>query len=63
MSLARPQVHLASEVCSVVVTALVLEGWSARLDPQISIMEQIRMIMFGGDRLRARIDQLAAVLV
>lgn len=62
-SIRRHKVHLASEVCSVVVTALVLEGWSARLDPQISIMEQIRMIMFGGDRLRARIDQLAAVLV
>ena len=57
------QVHLASEVCSVVVTALVLEGWSAKLDPDVCIMEQIRMILFGRDRLRSRLDQLAAVLV
>lgn len=33
-----PQVHLAAEVCSVVVTTLVLEGWSARLDPSICLM-------------------------
>ena len=39
-SVRRHQVHLASEVCSVVVTALVLEGWSNRLDPDICIMEQ-----------------------
>ena len=55
--------HLASEVCTVVVTALVLEGWSSRLDPDVRIMEQIRHVLFGKDRLRARLDQLAAVLV
>ena len=41
-SIRRHNVHLASEVCSVVVTAMVLEGWSNRLDPDINIMELIR---------------------
>lgn len=93
-----------------VVTTLVLEGWSARLDPEICLMvrraerqssfvrrsatrngfyvgsgavarcsdarprsaavsghvepqDMIRQILFGTDRLRNRLDQLAAVLV
>jgi len=61
-SVRRHQVHLASEVCSVVVTALVLEGWSNRLDPDICIMEQIRQIVFGTDRLRLRLEELARLL-
>ena len=61
-SVRRHQVHLASEVCSVVVTALVLEGWSNRLDPDICIMEQIRQIMFGTDRLKLRLEELAKLL-
>jgi aarF domain-containing kinase len=61
-SVRRHQVHLASEVCSVVVTALVLEGWSNRLDPDICIMEQIRQIVFGGDRLKRRLEDLAKLL-
>ena len=61
-SVRRHQVHLASEVCSVVVTALVLEGWSNRLDPDICIMQQIRQVVFGSDRLKARLEDLAKLL-
>jgi aarF domain-containing kinase len=61
-SVRRHQVHLASEVCSVVVTALVLEGWSNRLDPDICIMEEIRRITFGSDRLKRRLEDLAKLL-
>jgi aarF domain-containing kinase len=61
-SVRRHQVHLASEVCSVVVTALVLEGWSNRLDPDICIMQQIRQVVFGSERLQARLEDLAKLL-
>ena len=61
-SVRRHQVHLASEVCSVVVTALVLEGWSNQLDSSICIMAQIRSIMFGGDRLKLRLEEMAKLL-
>lgn len=61
-SVRRHQVHLASEVCSVVVTALVLEGWSNKLDPDICIMDQIRQIVFGGDRFIRRMEDLARLL-
>ena len=57
-SIRRHNVHLASEVCSVVVTAMVLEGWSNRLDPDINIMELIRQcvpsaLRWYGARVRA----------
>lgn len=58
----RHRVHLASEVCSVVVTALVLEGWSSRLDPDVCVMALIRQVLFGSDRLRSRLEDLARLL-
>lgn len=61
-SVRRHRVHLASEVCSVVVTALVLEGWSNRLDPDVCIMAQIRAVLFGADRLAGRLSDLARLL-
>ncbi len=39
----RPwQVALPGEVCAVLVTTLVLEGWSSRLAPEHSVLEQAR---------------------
>lgn len=61
-SVRRHQVHLASEVCSVVVTALVLEGWSNRLDPSICIMHMLSSLLYGGERLQMRFEELAKLL-
>ncbi len=36
------QVALPGEVCAVLVTTLVLEGWSSRLAPEHSVLEQAR---------------------
>ena len=35
------QVSLPGHICGVVVTTLVLEGWSSKLDPDQSIMDDI----------------------
>ena len=35
------QVSLPGHICAVVVTTLVLEGWSSKLDPDQSIMDDI----------------------
>lgn len=35
------QVSLPGHICAVVVTTLVLEGWSSKLDPEQSIMDDI----------------------
>ena len=39
---ALSQVALPGEVCAVLVTTLVLEGWSSRLAPEHSVLEQAR---------------------
>ena len=35
------QVSLPGHICAVVVTTLVLEGWSSKLNPEQSIMDDI----------------------
>lgn len=35
------QVNMPGHICAVVVTTLVLEGWSSQLDPRHSVIEQV----------------------
>lgn len=35
------QVNMPGHICAVVVTTLVLEGWSSKLDPKHSVLEQV----------------------
>lgn len=35
------QVSLPGHICAVIVTTLVLEGWSSTLDPMHSIMDDV----------------------
>ena len=39
------QVSLPGHICAVVVTTLVLEGWSNQLDPKHGILEQVESIV------------------
>ena len=32
---------MPGHICAVVVTTLVLEGWSSKLDPKHSVLEQV----------------------
>ncbi len=36
------QVSLPGHICAVVVTTLVLEGWSSQLDPSHSVLAEVR---------------------
>lgn len=46
---------LKSTVSTVVVTTLVLEGWSSRLHPDLSIMDTLRDVL--GSDWRARMSK------
>ena len=39
------QVNMPGHICAVVVTTLVLEGWSSKLDPRHSVLEQVEAIV------------------
>ena len=51
----RHQVTLRSTVSTVVVTTLVLEGWSSRLHPDLSIMDTLKEVL--ATDWRARISR------
>jgi aarF domain-containing kinase len=56
----RHEVTLKSTVSTVVVTTLVLEGWSSRLHPDLRIMDTLRDAL-GGDwraRMSAVVDRV-----
>ncbi|KAK9836261.1 hypothetical protein WJX81_000321 [Elliptochloris bilobata] len=44
----RHQVSMPGHICAVVVTTLVLEGWSSKLDPTHSVMDQVSAIVAPG---------------
>ncbi|KXZ42332.1 hypothetical protein GPECTOR_160g114 [Gonium pectorale] len=57
----RHGVTLRSSVSTVVVTSLVLEGWSSRLDPELRVLERMRGMLGGegwGERVGAGVDRL-----
>ncbi|CAL8470433.1 g9975 [Coccomyxa elongata] len=41
----RHKVNMPGHICAVVVTTLVLEGWSSQLDPRHSVLEQVESIV------------------
>ncbi len=56
-----PQVTLKSTVSTVVVTTLVLEGWSSRLNPDLHIMDTLRDMLAAGEwrsRISAAVDKV-----
>ena len=44
---------MPGHICAVVVTTLVLEGWSSKLDPSHSVMDQARFDIQGVLCIRA----------
>ena len=42
------QVSLPGHICAAVVTTLVLEGWSSKLDPDHSVMTQVGTALMPG---------------
>ena len=44
---------MPGHICAVVVTTLVLEGWSSKLDPTHSVMDQARFALQGVLCIRA----------
>ncbi|EIE27087.1 ABC1-domain-containing protein [Coccomyxa subellipsoidea C-169] len=46
MSAVLELVNMPGHICAVVVTTLVLEGWSSQLDPRHSVLEQVKYFPF-----------------
>ena len=59
MQVRRHQVNLKGIVSTVVVTTLVLEGWSSKLNPDIKIMGALRdmLPMNWQDRILLTVDR------
>jgi predicted unusual protein kinase regulating ubiquinone biosynthesis (AarF/ABC1/UbiB family) len=54
----RHGVSLPGHICAVVVTTLVLQSWSNQLDPQYSVLEQVRgMFTSGASKWRERVGR------
>ncbi len=51
---------LRSSVSTVVVTSLVLEGWSSKLDPDVRILETMREMLATdwADRMSRTVDRI-----
>ncbi|KAK7257247.1 hypothetical protein RIF29_31086 [Crotalaria pallida] len=45
----RHKVNLDGNVCAVMVTTLVLEGWQRRLDPEYDVLQTLQTLLFKGD--------------
>ena len=56
------QVTLKSTVSTVVVTTLVLEGWSQQLDPDLHILDTMRdmLAVRWADRISLTVDKIMA---
>ena len=59
------QVSLPGHICAVVMTTLVLEGWSSALDPQHSVLEQVDRVLALSDsswgrRVASAVDHVVA---
>lgn len=51
---------LKSTVSTVVVTTLVLEGWSSKLNPEMRILDHMRdmLLVDWGDRISRTVDKI-----
>ncbi|CAI5474450.1 unnamed protein product [Closterium sp. Yama58-4] len=45
----RHRVNIDGNVCTVIITTLVLESWQRKLDPDLSIMDHLRSLLFRSD--------------
>lgn len=45
----RHKVNMDGNVCTVMVTTLVLEGWQRKLDPEYDVMRTLRKLLFKAD--------------
>ncbi|OMO80447.1 hypothetical protein CCACVL1_12952 [Corchorus capsularis] len=45
----RHKVNIDGNVCTVIVTTLVLEGWQRKLDPQLDVMQTLKTLLFKVD--------------
>ncbi|KAK8630241.1 hypothetical protein V6N13_079044 [Hibiscus sabdariffa] len=45
----RHKVNIDGNVCTVIVTTLVLEGWQRKLDPQLDVMRTLQTLLFKVD--------------
>ncbi|XVF70420.1 hypothetical protein PTKIN_Ptkin11bG0160200 [Pterospermum kingtungense] len=45
----RHKVNIDGNVCTVIVTTLVLEGWQRKLDPQLDVMRTLQTLLFKHD--------------
>lgn len=45
----RHKVNIDGNVCTVIVTTLVLEGWQRKLDPQLNVMRTLQTLLFKVD--------------
>ncbi|KAJ3681197.1 hypothetical protein LUZ60_015686 [Juncus effusus] len=45
----RHKVNIDGNVCTVMVTTLVLEGWQRKLDPDYNVMQTLRTLLFKAD--------------
>uniref|UniRef100_A0A7S0RBD2 ABC1 atypical kinase-like domain-containing protein n=1 Tax=Chlamydomonas leiostraca TaxID=1034604 RepID=A0A7S0RBD2_9CHLO len=59
-TLRQHQVTLKSTVSTVVVTTLVLEGWSSKLNPDMRILDHMRdmLLVDWGDRISRTVDKI-----
>ncbi|KAJ1379397.1 UbiB domain [Sesbania bispinosa] len=45
----RCKVNIDGNICSVIVTTLVLEGWQRRLDPEYDVLHALKTLLFKAD--------------
>lgn len=43
------KVNISGNVCTVIVTTMVLEGWQRKLDPEYNVMETLKALLFKAD--------------
>ncbi|GBG80440.1 hypothetical protein CBR_g30904 [Chara braunii] len=58
----RHRVHIDGDVCTVVVTTLVLEGWQRKLDPDLNIMQTLQTLLFKADWATSLSDTIDALM-
>eukprot|EP00959_Pyramimonas_sp_CCMP1952_P121909 2548598-Pyramimonas_sp.AAC.1 len=51
------QVRVSTELLAVVTTALVLEGWSSHLDPELRILNVLKDLLDTAEKIQGRIVQ------
>ncbi len=56
------QITLRSSVSTVLVSSLVLEGWSSKLDPHVKILDSMRELLAAdwADRISLAVDKIMA---